>query len=336
MKSGVLMTAALLVALVAATPCTAAPVEPGWQRAADSALFEVARPASVPGMELRAVRLRRGCLGQEVRAVYSGPMGDALYLDQGAPATCAEGSDYVRVGGFSIGGRRATLYRAYEGETLILIVPRGVAEIAMSSAAFGAEELLGIARGLERVAPRGPECRPARGGRRVNLDADPCPEALVQIRASVRSPAATVPGRRWAVVDRTAAGQSVRPFDPVAERLLAPRIADRNRDGRPEIYVEGIVGNGLVGGSLWEWTGRRTRALWQLNAREVARALPRGGVVNIGRVSFPRSRFQTYGIRDVAVVVASADCRACPPRAQAKVRYSWDGIRNRWLLAEPA
>lgn len=165
----------------------------------------------------------------------------------------------------------------------------------------------------------------------MNLDRDVAPERLVTV--AVRLPYFPTPiaGRVWAVRDIVAGRRVTVRLGPPGERLNAPRRADRNGDGLPDLFLEAQAGNSLFFGEIWQWNGRRARRLWRdtpgiLN-RVVGPAETFGGPI---ATRFPDA--DGDGISDVVSEYMIAECRACEGR-RVGLRYTWRPVLRRWAFA---
>ncbi|MDX6644687.1 MAG: hypothetical protein QOK40_414 [Miltoncostaeaceae bacterium] len=154
---------ALLAAAVAAfgslpAPPASAAVEPAWLEADRVLAMPVLRPAAAGSLGLRLKRVLpgRGCLGEQLDAVYNGPGGRFLRIGEGRPGYCGDLGDVPLLGRPLIGLVRGRLYAYGEGPRrdelpfTAAFSRRGV-EVTMISSRLGREPLLRLARSMRVV-----------------------------------------------------------------------------------------------------------------------------------------------------------------------------------------
>jgi hypothetical protein len=167
--------------------------------------------------------------------------------------------------------------------------------------------------------------------RTANLDKDPRSERLVLVPARLPYFSAPIVGRTWAVIDTSGGRRVVARLGPPGERLNPPRIADRNGDGVPDLFIEAQAGNSLFFGEIWQWNGQRARRLWALDLAP-ARYRESPGEVLVGPLATRFPDEDGDGVHDVVVDAGLAQCRACPLRSSFDLRWRYSARAGRWVF----
>jgi hypothetical protein len=179
-----------------------------------------------------------------------------------------------------------------------------------------------------RLSWYGRPTRAPRGGRLLQLDADPPLERLVRLPAAVRFPAASFPGTRLAVVDD---GRTT-PIGPAGERVATPQPVDLFGTGSLQLLIRVASGNSVGTTQLLAWDGTRARTLWTYRPQDFENASDLGLLVaGPGPVSFPD--LDGDGIREIQATATLAACRACTPEEVLVATYRFDASIGRYLLA---
>jgi hypothetical protein len=169
---------------------------------------------------------------------------------------------------------------------------------------------------------------------RVSLDGDARREAVQLITSTRPNPfggSQPLPVAYVRVVDRRDGSTITRRISPRGIDRARFRIRDLNRDGRPEVWFNGLSGNGFFSFGLYEWTGSDRRILWRWdNERSVVGRRSAGA-----RVEFQNLDDSYRGQEIVLIegVLREGEARCCPSRLLVQI-YGRSASASRYRLID--
>ena len=168
---------------------------------------------------------------------------------------------------------------------------------------------------------------------RVNLDGDPRKEGVKRVATTQPNPyggTAPLPLAYVQVVDRRRGRLIKRRLSPPRIEHARSQIRDLNRDGRPEVWFNGLKGLGFFSVGVYEWTGASRRILWRWDNNRSRVGRRSAGA----RVEF-EDRDPFYPGQEIVLiegVLYPGEPRCCPSRILVQVFGRADGARRYRLV----
>jgi hypothetical protein len=167
----------------------------------------------------------------------------------------------------------------------------------------------------------------------ANLDGDSRRERVQLIATTRPNPfggTAPLPVAYVRAVDRRRGRLIKRRISPRRVERARFRVRDVNRDGRREVWFDGVQGMGFFHFGLYGWTGAGRQVLWYWNsAHSVV------GRRSAGARAELEDRDALYPGREIVLiegVVSPGDARCCPSRFLVQVFGRAEAGRRYWLI----